>query len=449
MAVASGFAVKPTEPWPTLGEVLDTMFLQAGFNTSLVVGGTTLLGLAAGVVGVFAMLRKRALVADALAHATLPGIAIAFLVAGGLGLGAGVRSLPVLLFGAAVSGTLGVLCIGLILRHSRLREDAAIGIVLSVFFGAGVVGLSWIQANAPSGSAGLKSLVYGQAATMRPLDLAIVAGLAAVAVSTSWLFLKEFAIVCFDEAFARVVGWRVGAIDLVMMSLVVLVVIAGLQAVGVVLVVAMLIVPAVAARFWTDRVGRMTVVAGAIGAASGYLGGVVSALLPRQPAGAVIVLAAGAVFLASLLLAPSRGVAARAWRRLALDLRIAGDHLLESAHETGADAMDREALADLARRQGWPPRVRRLLPFALRRRGLAAADGRGGLAITAAGTARGAQVARNHALWAEYLVRHADVAPSHVDWSVDQVEHVLSEEIVRELERALAQRGLPVPGGAS
>jgi len=203
MAAASGTAVDPTESWPTLGDVLDTMFLQAGFNTSLVVGGTTLLGLAAGVVGVFAMLRKRALVADALAHATLPGISIAFLVAGGLGLGVGVRSLPVLLFGAAVSGVLGVLCIDLILRHSRLREDAAIGIVLSVFFGAGVVGLSWIQANAPAGSAGLTGLVFGQAATMRPQDLAIVAVLAAVAVSTSWLFLKEFAIVCFDEAFAR------------------------------------------------------------------------------------------------------------------------------------------------------------------------------------------------------------------------------------------------------
>jgi manganese/zinc/iron transport system permease protein len=424
---------------PTLAEVLDTLLLRAGFNTGLVVVGTTLLGLAAGVVGVFVTLRKRALVTDALAHATLPGIAIAFLIAGGLGLAG--RTLPLLLAGAAVSAILGVVCIGLILRHSRLREDAAIGIVLSVFFGAGVVALSWIQANAATGSAGLATFIYGQAATIRPSDLVVLAGLAIVAVLAAILFLKEFALVCFDESFARVLGWRVGAIDLAMTTLVVLVVVAGLQAVGVILVVSMLIVPAVAARFWTDRFGTMTIVAGMVGAVSGYLGSVLSALLPRQPAGAVIVLAAGAVLLASLLFAPSRGVLARAWRRLSLDLRIAGDHLLEVAHERGVGALPAAQIDRIAREHAWSVRVRRMLPLSLRRRGLAEGGGGGGLSITAAGRDRGARVARNHVLWAEYLVRHADVAPNHVDWSVDQVEHVLSEEIVRELEAALAERG--------
>ncbi|MHC4833558.1 MAG: metal ABC transporter permease, partial [Planctomycetota bacterium] len=397
-------------------------------------------------VGVFATLRKRALVADALAHATFPGIAMAFLLAGAVGVS--VRSLPMLLGGAAISGVLGVLCIDLILRHRRLREDAAIGIVLSVFFGIGVVGFSWIQANAPAGSAGLEAFIFGHAATMRPQDLAVIAVLAAIAVTAAGLLLKEFAVVCFDEGFAAVAGWRIAAIDAAMMALVVLVVVAGLQAVGLVLVVALLIVPAVSARFWTERLGTMVVVAGAIGAASGYLGAVVSAAMPRQPAGAVVILASGAVFVASLLFAPSRGVLATAWRRLGLDLRIAGDHLLEYAHGRRLVRLDRSDIDRVARDHGWSGRLRRLLPSLMRRRGLVFAGADGALRITSAGRDRGARVARNHALWEQYLISHADIAPSHVDWSVDQVEHVLSEEIVRELEEALERDSVDrdVPG---
>jgi len=435
-----------TDEWPGLGEILETLTFQAGYNTSLVIGGTTLLGLAAGIIGVFALLRKRSLMTDALSHATLPGIALAFLVAGWLGMEG--RTLPVLLLGATVTGVIGVVCIQAILRHSRLHEDAAIGIVLSVFFGAGIVGLSYIQANASSGSAGLNSFIYGQAATMRPPDVILMGCIAGASVAATLLFLKEFALVSFNAAFARVDGWPVSVIDLLMMALVVVVTVAGLQAVGLILVVAMLIVPAVAARFWTERLWLLVIIAGVIGASSGYLGSVVSALLPRKPTGAVIVLTSGALFGVSMICAPARGVVASSIRRLRLRLRIGGDHLLELAHDRGTSALSRRELRGLASTRGWSPLFRGLVLLSLRRSGmLGPADG--GIEVTSAGRSRGGRVARNHALWEQYLVSHADIAPSHVDWSVDQVEHVLSDELVRELEDELAARGVVVPGGAA
>ncbi len=308
----SGSLADVADGLPGAREIIETLTLRAGFNTNTVILGTTLLGVAAGVIGVFALLRKRSLVTDALSHATLPGIGLAFLGAGALGIDG--RSLPVLLAGAAATGVLGVACIQALLRYTRLREDAAIGIVLSVFFGAGVVVLSYIQANAASGAAGLNKFIYGQTAAMGMGDAALMASIAGAAVVLALLLLKELTLVCFDDAFARVGGWPVGAIDLLMMGLVVLVTVAGLQAVGLILVVAMLIIPPVAARFWTERLWLLVALSGIIGGASGYLGSVVSALLPRKPAGAVIVLTAGAVFACSMLLAPARGVLAAGLR---------------------------------------------------------------------------------------------------------------------------------------
>lgn len=436
-----------TDELPSLAQVVETMTFRAGFNTNTVIIGTTLLGFAAGIIGVFALLRKRSLMTDALSHATLPGIALAFLAATVLGLDG--RTLPVLLLGASITGILGVLCIQALLRLTRLHEDAAIGIILSVFFGAGVVLLSYIQANASAGAAGLNKFIYGQTAAMSVGDAVLMGGIAVAAVLATILFLKEFAMVCFNDAFARVDGWPVSVIDLVMMGLVVIVTVAGLQAVGIILVVAMLIIPPVSARFWSERLWVLVILAGIIGAGSGYLGSVVSALLPRKPAGAVIVLTSGVVFGISLIIAPSRGVIAATLRRLRLRLRIAGEHVLETAFDKGQrdgqgytihpDELDR-----LARVRGWSRWFRPLVLRSLRLRGQIESAAVG-IALTSDGVSQGARISRNHALWEQYLSSYADVAPSHVDWSVDQVEHVLSDGLIAELERALADRGVVIP----
>jgi len=440
MLMSSTLAQAADDGWWVI-DFVNAITLRGGYNTNLVLFGTALLGLAAGVIGVFAMLRGRALLSDAISHATLPGIAGAFLAAGLLGLEG--RSIVVLLGGAAITGSVGVLAVIGLTRWTRLREDAAIAVVLSVFFGAGVVMLSYIQRNASSGSAGLKTFIFGQAATMRPDDVKLIAGIALVSVVATVLLLKEFAVVCFNDSFARVCGWPVVFIDILMTGLVVLVTVAGLQAVGILLVVALLIVPPAAARFWSDRLWVLALISGLIGAGSCYIGTALSASFAGLPTGAVIVLVAGGVFVFSMIVAPARGIAAMGLRRLAVSLRVAGDHLLEAAYDAGVGrdgVLDEAELGQVVRVRGWSWLFRRCVVSSLKlRRMVATGSHRDGLLrLTDRGVERGRSVSRTHALWSVYLTSLADISPSHVEWSVDQVEHVFSDAMLDRLERELA-----------
>lgn len=430
----------------SIGEVLEVLSFQGGYNTNAVLAGSALLGLAAGVVGVFALLRKRSLVADAIGHATLPGIVIAFLVA--VSLGASGRSLPVLLLGAAVAGFIAVACIFGLLKYTRLREDAAIGIVLGVLFGVGVVLLSYVQRpeNVSASPAGLHHFIYGQTAAMRAGDAMLMAGIALSAVVVTAVLFKEVALACFNDDYARVAGYPVGVLDGLVLGLVVLVTVAGLQAVGLILVIALLIIPPVAARLWTDRLLPLMVISGGLGALSGYIGAATSAVLPRAPAGSIIVLCGGGVFVVSLLVAPRHGVVAIASRRIVQRLRIAGDHLLEAAYEheasrKGTTTIPMRTIRAMERLWGWPVWLGPMVIAGLRRRGYLQRTS-DGYELTSTGSARGARIARNHRLWDQYLQTYADVAPGHVDWSADTVEHVLSPELVAELETALRAKGV-------
>jgi manganese/zinc/iron transport system permease protein len=421
-------------------DVLEVLLLQR-HNTAMVVVAASVLGLAAGVVGCFALLRKRAMMGDTLAHCTLPGICLAFLLATWLGVGG--RSLPVLLAGAAISGVAGVLTVHLITLGSRLRDDAAMAVTLSVFFGAGVVLLSYIQSLSTGTQGGLGHFIYGQTAAMQRHDAILIASAAALAVAIGLVFFKELRLVCFDDRFAAAMGLRVPAFDLLMMALVVLVTVIGLQAVGLLLIVAMLIIPPAAARFWTDRFGWMVLLAGGIGGSSGYLGATASALLPRMPAGAVIVLTAGAMFLASMFFAPNRGVLAAAGRRIRLRVRIARDHFLRAVYEqqeSGATA----DLRTIATQRGWSAPTLATVRWLVRTTGLATIRN-GNIVLSARGRAEAQRITRNHRLWEAFLVQRADLAASHVDRTADLVEHVLGPELMAELESSLAERAAGIP----
>ncbi|EWY42552.1 manganese transporter [Skermanella stibiiresistens SB22] len=390
-------------------DVIATLTLQAGFNSAVVVAGTACLGVAAGAIGGFMLLRKRALVSDALSHATLPGIALAFLIATGLGLEG--RSLPVLLTGALVSGLAGVLAIQAITRHTRLPEDAAIGAVLSVFFGVGVVLLSHIQTLATGNQAGLKTFILGQTAAMNQGEALALGALALAALAAAGLLFKEFRLLCFDPDFAAGQGWPTRRIDLALMGLTTLVTVIGLQTVGLILIVALLIVPAAAARFWTERLWVMVLVAAALGGASGWIGASLSALVPRLPAGAVIVLVAGALFLVSFLAAPARGVVATALRQARLRLAYAEQAAL-AAHEAGHPLDASPAI------MAW-----------LRLRGLAA-DG----VLTERGRAAASAADRNRRLWERFLIRYPTLIPGQANWGIDPIDRVLPADMVRDLE---------------
>ena len=229
--------------------LLDILLFGGGYNTRLVMVGAALLGAAGGMVGSFALLRKRALISDAISHATLPGVAIGFLVAFWL-TGSG-RNLPIIIAGAALSGALGVLAVQWIKDNTRLAEDSAIGTVLSGFFAVGIVLLSWLQGLEMGGRAGLQGFLLGAVATMTVAEAELIAGLALAIVVVSLLLFKEFKLVCFDPDYAASIGRPVRFLDLAMMGLLLILVSIGLKAVGLILVIAIVIIPPAAARFWT------------------------------------------------------------------------------------------------------------------------------------------------------------------------------------------------------
>jgi manganese/zinc/iron transport system permease protein len=442
-------ALGPLPDGSSIAEFVRVLTFQSGYNTTVVLIGVTLLGVAAGVVGTFALLRKRALMSDTLSHAALPGIAIAFLVA--VALGQSGRNLWWLLAGAAGSGVLGILAVQAIVDRTRLPADAAMGAVLSVFFGLGLVLLSYIQTLGSGDQGGVGKFIYGQTATMTMVEAGSIGVVALLSIVASLALHKEFRLVCFDPEFAQAQGWPVNRIDLLMMALVVAVTVIGMRAVGLVLIIALVIIPAAAARFWTERMVHMAFISAAIGGLSGLLGAAASAVLPDLPAGAVIVLVAGAVFLTSLLLAPRRGLFAAGVRRTRLRLDIASQHVLRAAYEgiesgraKSGSVLDLSTIRSL---RSWPRLWLVLVVRVLALRGLVALRGNG-LELTAAGTVEAVQVTRNHRLWEQFLVTYAELAPSHVDHSADLVEHVISPEMVAELERELAAVGrLPQPAG--
>ena len=428
--------------WPTLQEVARVLLLQAGYNTTIVLIGVTLLGAAAGIVGTFAVLRRRAMMSDTLSHATLPGICLAFLVAVGLGMDA--RSLPVLLSGAAISGIVGVLAVQAIVSYTRLPEDAAMGAVLSVFFGLGFVLLSHIQTLGTGAEGGIASFIYGQTAAMSRGDALTIAGAALAATLLVLLLFKEFRLVCFDPGFARTKGLPVGLIDLAMMALVVLVTVIGLRAVGLILIIALLIIPAAAARFWTERLGVMTLIAAVIGAASGYLGAAASALFPNFPAGGIIVLTAGVFFTLSLLLAPARGLLASGLRQLHLRFKVGREHVLRALFEVlehgGRPTTSAVPLGEVLAMRSWSrPWLLLLIRYLVLRRDLNLTAA--GVTLTEQGHREALRLTRNHRLFERFLVSRAELAPSHVDRSADLVEHILSPEMIQALEAELAAAG--------
>lgn len=290
-------------------ELLRTISLT-DYNTRVVVLGVAALGLACGWVGTFMLLRKRALMGDALSHATFPGICVAFLLFQLIVDGGG-KSLPVLLSGAVVSGVLGVLCVMWIRNQTRIKEDAAMGIVLSVFFGLGTALRGIIQTMPGSNSAGLDGFIYGKTASMTSFDAWLIGVIALISCGALILMYKELKLLCFDESFAKGVGFSTTRLDIVLMGLVTLVTVVGLQAVGLILVIALLIIPSASARFWTDRLGVMVLIAGLIGATSAVGGALISAVVPNTPSGATIVLTAFGCFLLSLIFGIRRGLMIR------------------------------------------------------------------------------------------------------------------------------------------
>lgn len=310
-----------------MSALFESLWLQLQHpNTQWVLAGTLLLGAASGVLGSFVLLRKQSLIGDAMAHSALPGVCLAFLFTGQ-------KSLPFFLLGAALAGLLGTWCIQLIPRLSKTKEDSAIGIVLSVFFGVGIILLTYIQQQGAGSQSGLDSFLFGQAASLIRQDIILIAGISAVLLLLCIVFFKEFTLITFDLAFAKGLGMPVRFLNGLLACLIVCAVVIGLQTVGVILMAAMLITPAIAARYWTERLTGMMVIAGITGGVSGVAGTLLSTTMKGMATGPLMILSATMIFLFSMICAPKRGLAAKAIRLIRLRRKTSREQVLLTIYE--------------------------------------------------------------------------------------------------------------------
>ena len=384
------------------------------YNTLVVAAGVAAVGFAAGVVGCFAMLRRRALVGDAAAHASLAGVAGAFLLCGR-------RDLPTLLAGAFVAAVAGMAAVVLVRRLTRTRDDAATALVIGVSFGLGIALVSGLPRWGIAGSAGLEQLLLGHTAAITAADAATLTAMSLLAILVVACFRKEATLVAFDAAFAAAAGWPVTAIDLALLGLVAAMVVAGLPAAGAVLVTALLVIPPVAARQWTDRVGTLLLLAGGFGLVAALAGVAASAVVPKLPTGPLVVLVAAAICGVSLLAAPGRGLVARWLEQSAVRRRAVRGAMLDACRRaggaTGADAFERDPLVATVARDGaaavraaghaWDELVRQYLVAPLA--GAEPAAG-GRWRLTTAGRAEAAVRMRRRAAWMQLL----ETAPDEV-----------------------------------
>jgi manganese/zinc/iron transport system permease protein len=401
-------------------------------NVRVVTLGTMFIGMSAAMVGSFAFLRKRSLIGDAIAHAILPGIAIAFMVTQS-------KSPYILMFGALISGWAAMLLIEAITKHSKLKPDTAIGLVLSVFFGVGILFLTHIQHSGAGNQAGLDQFLFGKAASMTQDDLkaySIVAGILLVVV---FFLFKEFKLLSFNAEFAQISGLPVRNLQFVLSSITVLAIATGIQAVGVVLMAALIITPAAAARSWTENLVKLLFIAGFAGMLSGFVGSYISFTAPNMPTGPWIVMTLSAIAIVSLVFAPGRGLWSKMRRQrqnrekiLTENILKAIYHLSERRDET-FPVIDEEALQQI--RQFHNDELTRGLRL-LKKRYLLLQQSTG-FRLSEEGLREAARVVRLHRLWEMYLTQRMRLKADHIHPNAETIEHIISPEIEEELLREL------------
>jgi manganese/zinc/iron transport system permease protein len=303
--------------------------------------GAAVLGIVSGSLGAYAVLRKQSLLGDAMSHAALPGIVLAFILTR--------TKLPiVLLLGAMIAAWLGAIGVNQIIGYSRIKQDSALGLVLSVFFGFGLMLLTFVQRIPDATQAGLDTFLFGQAAALLQRDVITMALLGGFALLVMALFWKEFKLLSFDPDFGASLGFPMRLIDVMLTTLIVIAIVVGLQAVGVVLMSAMIVAPAAAARQWTNRLSIMVLLAAIFGALAGMSGAMISSTGAGLSTGPVIVLSISAIVLFSLLLAPNRGLVWNALRRRRNRRRLRTDAVLLDLYRLAGEHDDPDHAHDIA-----------------------------------------------------------------------------------------------------
>lgn len=413
-------------------DLIARFFSFADHNVRSVVLGSALLGATAGAMGCFAYLQRRSLLGDALAHAALPGVALAFLLTGE-------KQMIVLLAGGGLTSWLGALSVQAITAQTRIKEDTALGIVLSALFGLGILLLSIMQ-NSPTGNqAGLASFIFGKAAAMTTQDVVAIASIFGLLVLTLSFSLKRLGVVVFDSGFARSIGIPVKILQISITSLIVAAVVVGLQSVGVVLISALLIAPAASARQWTNQFSKMILLAALFGMIAGVGGALVSFLAPAMPTGPWVVVVISAIFLISVLISPRRGIITSLGRALQLRMQMNQDHLLKESYrlaEKNGPLDSYVPLNELRMQRSFTPGSVWFGLLILEFKRLIRQSA-GMVQLTPLGIAEGAQVIRRHRLWEVYLSRHFELPADHLHRDAEKMEHLITPQMEEALSEFL------------
>ena len=414
---------------------MDTLFEFFSFNDPnvlIVTLGTFFLGAISATTGCFAFLRKRSLVGDAVAHAILPGIALAFMI--------GQEKNPlILIIGALISGWIALLSIDHISRNSKIKSDTAIGLVLSVFFGFGILLLTRIQHSGAGNQAGLDKFLFGKAASMSVQDVQTFAIVGLITLIILSSFYKEFKLISFNPDYASSVGLPVRTLEFFLSSLTVLAITTGIQSVGVVLMAALLITPAAAARSWTHRLGSMILLSALFGAFAGLTGTYISYTAPRMPTGPWVVMALSFFALFSLVFAPKRGVLSRIRQQRKNREKIITENILKAMYQIGeTQGTQGEVVTEevLQEKRSFLKREFSLGVRLLRKR-LWIIESPEGWKLTTSGVTEASRVVRLHRLWEMYLNQKMNLQADHIHPNAETIEHIITPEIENELIREL------------
>ncbi|MEO0414260.1 MAG: metal ABC transporter permease [Verrucomicrobiota bacterium] len=434
-------------------ERLTDSFFAPSHNLRVIYIGVTSLGLAAGVCGCFLLFRKRSLLSDTIGHATLPGVALAFLLVAQFG--AGGKNFLAIMAGALVTGWLSVRAVQWLRQVAKVREDAALAISLTVFYALGVVGLSVIQELNLKGASGLEYYLYGMVASMLKAEAQMLFVIAMASLLIVFLFFKELNSLCFDEVFVSSQGLPNRWLDELLMVTCLAVTIAGLQTVGLLLIMAMFIIPPATARLWTDSMPWTLGIAGTVGAVGALLGAVASSVVTNLPAGASIIVVTALLFGISMLFGRRKGWVVRKMTVASMERRLSQNQYLRAIFDSlenqqqirllsGLKFSRHLAMTELAAdsflsKRAWSAVKRERVEGRLAGEGLLTKS-RGKVKLTEAGLDRAIEVARTHRLTELYLLEHADVAPQKVHQYVERIEEITTPEIANDLLRIFKEK---------
>jgi manganese/zinc/iron transport system permease protein len=401
-------------------------------NIRYVVFGSVLLTASSAIVGSFTFLNKKSLIGDAIAHAVLPGICLGFILSG-------TKNPLYLIAGAFFTGWLSIVFVNFITSRTRIKEDTAIGLILSVFFGIGILMLTVIQKSGNAAQSGLDHFLFGKAASLVSDDLLVFGTVAVILLAIVFALFKEFTLLAFDKDFAVAIGMPVKTVELILTSLIVLAVVIGIQAVGVVLMAAILITPAAAARFWTDKIKILIVLASVFGAISGITGAYISFVAPAMPTGPWIVIVISTIAFFSFFFAPRRGVISRLIRQNSIRKTINDENILKAFYQLGEENKDfllqRHPDEIIKKRSMSSPAMKKILERLKNQGYLKRSDTF--WELTEEGKVKAMRVVKIHRLWELYLTTQLHIAPDHVHDDADTIEHLLTPELEEQLEKVL------------